>query len=70
MITHKNLLYSAQTVCYYERTVPERCSEYDFMPLTHVFGQCHIMNSIVLMVVGRLSSSKGLNMDSVLGLCL
>jgi long-subunit acyl-CoA synthetase (AMP-forming) len=46
MITHKNLLYSAQTICYYERMVPEDVG-ICFMPLTHVFGQCHIMNSLL-----------------------
>lgn len=64
MITHKNLLYSAQTVCYYERTVPEDVG-ICFMPLTHVFGQCHIMNSIFY-GCGTLVLLKGFDMDSVL----
>jgi long-chain acyl-CoA synthetase len=64
MITHKNLLYSAQTVCYYERTVPEDAG-ICFMPLTHVFGQCHIMNSIFY-GCGTLVLLKGFNMDAVL----
>lgn len=64
MITHKNLLYSAQTVCYYERTVPEDVG-ICFMPLTHVFGQCHIMNSIFY-GCGTLVLLKGFDMDRVL----
>jgi len=64
MITHKNLLYSAQTVCYYERTVPEDVG-ICFMPLTHVFGQCHIMNSIFY-GCGTLVLLKGFDMDTVL----
>jgi long-chain acyl-CoA synthetase len=64
MITHKNLLYSAQTVCYYERTVPEDIG-LCFMPLTHVFGQCHIMNSIFY-GCGTLVLFKGFDMDTIL----
>ncbi|MBW1999851.1 MAG: long-chain-fatty-acid--CoA ligase [Deltaproteobacteria bacterium] len=44
MLTHKNLLYTSQNVCYHERMAPGDkllC----FMPLNHVFAGCHIMNS-------------------------
>ncbi|MBW2066477.1 MAG: AMP-binding protein [Deltaproteobacteria bacterium] len=44
MLTHKNLLYTCQNVCYHERMSPGDkllC----FMPLNHVFAGCHIMNS-------------------------
>ncbi|MBW2031399.1 MAG: long-chain fatty acid--CoA ligase [Deltaproteobacteria bacterium] len=44
MLTHKNILYTSQNVCYHERMRPEDkllC----FMPLNHVFAGCHIMNS-------------------------
>ena len=47
MLTHRNLIYSAQMVCYHERTVPEDVG-ICFMPLNHVFGLCHIMNSMFL----------------------
>jgi len=43
MLTHKNLLYTSQNVCYHERTVPEDM-EISFMPLNHVFAGNHIMN--------------------------
>jgi long-chain acyl-CoA synthetase len=64
MITHKNLLYSAYTICYYERTVPEDVG-LCFMPMTHVFGQCHIMNSIFY-GCATLVLLKGFDMDGVL----
>ena len=64
MLTHKNLLYSAQTVCYYERTVPEDVG-LCFMPLTHVFGLCHIMNSIFY-GCATLVLLKGFDLDAVL----
>ena len=44
MLTHLNILYTAQNVCYHERTRPgdrALC----FMPLNHVFGGIHIMNA-------------------------
>jgi long-chain acyl-CoA synthetase len=44
MLTHRNLLYSAQNVAYHERLVPEDiglCS----LPLNHVFAQCHVMHT-------------------------
>jgi long-chain acyl-CoA synthetase len=63
MITHKNLLYSAHMVCYYERTVPEDVG-LCFMPLTHVFGQCHIMNSMFY-GCATLLLLKGFDMDGV-----
>ena len=63
MITHRNLLYSAHMVCYYERTVPEDVG-LCFMPLTHVFGQCHIMNSMFY-GCATLVLLKGFDMDGV-----
>jgi long-chain acyl-CoA synthetase len=44
VLTHRNLLYSAQNVAYHERMVPEDIG-ICFMPLNHVFAQCHIMNT-------------------------
>jgi long-chain acyl-CoA synthetase len=44
ILTHRNLLYSAQNVAYYERLIPEDVGVC-FMPLNHVFAQCHIMNT-------------------------
>jgi long-chain acyl-CoA synthetase len=44
MLTHRNLLYSAQNVAYHERMIPDDIGVC-FMPLNHVFAQCHIMNT-------------------------
>jgi long-chain acyl-CoA synthetase len=44
MLTHRNLLYSAQNVAYHERMVPEDVGNC-FLPLNHVFAQCHIMHT-------------------------
>ena len=44
MLTHRNLLYSAQNVAYHERMVPDDIGVY-FLPLNHVFAQCHIMHT-------------------------
>jgi len=45
MLTHRNLLYSAQNVAYHERLIPEDVG-ICFLPLNHVFAQCHIMHTI------------------------
>jgi len=44
VLTHGNLLYSAQNVAYHERMVSDDVGVC-FMPLNHVFAQCHIMNT-------------------------
>ena len=44
VLTHRNLLYSAQNVAYHERMIPEDIG-LCFLPLNHVFAQCHIMNN-------------------------
>ncbi len=44
MLTHRNLVASAQNVAYLERMTPEDVGVC-FMPLNHVFAQCHIMNA-------------------------
>jgi long-chain acyl-CoA synthetase len=44
VLTHRNLLYSAQNVAYHERMVPGDVGVC-FLPLNHVFAQCHIMNT-------------------------
>jgi long-chain acyl-CoA synthetase len=63
MLTHKNLLYTAQNVCYHERMVAEDrglC----FLPLNHVFAGNHIMNSI-FHAFGTLVLHKGFDMDEI-----
>ena len=45
MLTHRNILFTSQNICYHERTHP-RDKAICFMPLNHVFGGNHIMNSI------------------------
>ncbi len=44
MLTHRNLLYSAQNVAFHERLVPDDMGG-SFLPLNHVFAQCHIMHT-------------------------
>lgn len=44
VLTHRNLLYSAQNVAYHERIVPDDIGVC-FLPLSHVFAQCHIMHT-------------------------
>jgi len=44
MLTHRSLVTSAQNIAYLERQSPEDVG-ICFMPLNHVFAQCHIMNS-------------------------
>lgn len=64
MLTHSNLLYSAQNVCYHEKMVPED-KGLCFMPLNHVFAQCHIMNS-TFYGCATLVLMKGFDMDRVI----
>ena len=64
MLTHRNLLYSALNVCYHEKMVPEDIG-LCFMPLNHVFAQCHIMNSIFYSYA-TLVLMKGFDMDVVI----
>ena len=64
MLTHKNLLYTAQNVCYHERIVAADrglC----FLPLNHVFAGNHIMNSI-LHAYGTLILHQGFDMDQII----
>ena len=64
MLTHGNILFTAQNVCYHERTNPDDVA-LCFMPLNHVFGGNHIMNS-TLYACGTLVLHKGFDMDRVL----
>jgi long-chain acyl-CoA synthetase len=64
MLTHGNILYTSQNVCYHERAVPEDVA-LCFMPLNHVFGGNHIMNS-TLYGCGTLVLHKSFDMDRML----
>ncbi len=63
MLTHRNILYSAQNVAYHEKVIPEDIG-ICFMPLNHVFAQCHILNSF-LSSCGTLVLFPGFDMDRV-----
>jgi len=63
MLTHKNLLYSAQNVAYHERMTPEDVGVC-FMPLNHVFAQCHIMHTF-FSACATLVLFPGFDMDKV-----
>lgn len=64
MLTHRNILYSAQNVCYHERTVPGDVA-LCFLPLNHVFGGVHIMNATIY-GCGTLVLQQSFNMDRLL----
>ncbi len=64
MLTHQNLLYTAQNVCFHERMVGADRS-LCFMPLNHVFASNHIMNS-GLYAGATLVLHKGFDMDAIL----
>lgn len=64
MLTHRNILFSAQNVCYHERAVPDDVA-LCFLPLNHVFGGVHIMNS-TLYGCGTLVIHKNFDMDRML----
>ncbi|MBN1571168.1 MAG: AMP-binding protein [Acidobacteria bacterium] len=63
MLTHRNLLYSAQNVAYHERMVPDDVG-ICFLPLNHVFAQCHIMHTY-FSNCGTLVLFPGFDMDKV-----
>jgi long-chain acyl-CoA synthetase len=63
MLTHKNILYTAQNVCYHERTT-SRDRGLCFLPLNHVFAGNHIMNSL-FHAMGTLVLHRGFDMDGV-----
>jgi long-chain acyl-CoA synthetase len=64
MLTHRNILYSAQNVCYHERAVAADVA-LCFLPLNHVFGGVHIMNS-TFYGCGTLVLHKSFDMDRLL----
>jgi long-chain acyl-CoA synthetase len=64
MLTHKNLLYTAQNVCYHERTTHQDrglC----FLPLNHVFAGNHIMNA-TFHALGTVVLHERFDMDEIL----
>jgi long-chain acyl-CoA synthetase len=63
MLTHRNLLYSAQNVTYHERLVPEDVG-ICFLPLNHVFAQCHVMHTY-FSACATLVLFPGFDMDKV-----
>jgi long-chain acyl-CoA synthetase len=63
MLTHRNLLYSAQNVAYHERMAPEDLGVC-FLPLNHVFAQCHIMHTY-FSGCATLVLFPGFDMDSI-----
>jgi long-chain acyl-CoA synthetase len=63
MLTHRNLLYSAQNVAYHERMTPNDIGVC-FLPLNHVFAQCHIMHTYFCNCA-TLTLFSGFDMDRV-----
>jgi long-chain acyl-CoA synthetase len=64
MLTHRNILFTAQNVCFHERTRLDD-KALCFMPLCHVFGGNHIMNS-TFYGCGTLVLHDGFNLDKIL----
>ncbi|MCF8106742.1 MAG: long-chain-fatty-acid--CoA ligase [Desulfohalobiaceae bacterium] len=64
MLTHRNILYTAQNVCCHERT-SSRDRGLCFLPLNHVFAGNHIMNSLFY-AVGTLILHQGFDMDEII----
>jgi len=64
-LTHRNILFTSQNICYHERTHPQD-KAICFMPLNHVFGGNHIMNSIFY-GCGAMVLLKKFDMDEILG---
>lgn len=63
-LTHRNILFTAQNVCYHEQMVPTDRT-ICFMPLNHVFGGNHIMNS-TFFGCGTVVLHKGFDLEEVL----
>ncbi len=64
MLTHQNLLTSAYNVARHERST-EKDRALLFLPLNHVFGQVHIMHSLIF-VGGGLIVQNGFDMEKAL----
>jgi len=64
MLTHKNILFTSQNVCYHERIRIDDIS-LGFMPLNHVFGGNHIMNG-TFYGCGTLVLHEGFDYDRIL----
>jgi long-chain acyl-CoA synthetase len=65
MLTHRNLLYSAQNVAFHERMIPDDIGVC-FLPLNHVFAQCHIMHTY-FSGCATLVLFPGFDMDKIVG---
>jgi long-chain acyl-CoA synthetase len=65
MLTHKNIMTSAHNVAYSERS-NEQDRALCFLPLSHVFGQIHIMNATICSA-GGLVLQPSFDMTSLLG---
>lgn len=63
MLTHRNLLYSAQNVIYHERLMADDVG-LCFLPLNHVFAQCHIMHTF-FSACATIVLFAGFDMDKV-----
>ncbi len=64
MLTHQNLLYTAQNVCYHEGT-GHRDVGLCFMPLNHVFAGNHIMNASFY-ACAAVALHRSFDMDEIL----
>jgi long-chain acyl-CoA synthetase len=64
MLTHEHISFSAQSIAFYEKST-EKDLALCFLPFNHVFGQLHIMNSMIFSA-GCLELLPSFDMDRVL----
>ncbi len=64
MLSHGNMISSAHNVCHFERSFKEDRAMC-FLPLNHVFGQIHIMGSMIY-AGGSVVVEPGFDMDRLL----
>ena len=64
MLSHENMISSAHNVCHFERSFNEDRAMC-FLPLNHVFGQIHIMGSMIY-GGGSVVVQPGFDLDRVL----
>ncbi len=64
MLSHENMTASVHNVCHFERSTQDDRAMC-FLPMNHVFGQLHIMNSMIY-AGGCVVSQPSFDMDRVL----
>ncbi len=66
MLTHESIVFSSHSIACYERSTQDDVG-ICFMPFNHVFGQIHIMNSMI-MSAGCLELLPSFDLDKIVAL--